>query len=408
MHIFSFKIWLQKWFLLSVYSVIVTCLLSFTAQANFEPYDLVNSEPTTTLSQGTGTNSVVLQFGSVLGEELAFDQSNGWFSISDDLQVAGNLMASGSLVTDQNTNSIAILVDSEATTAAAVQIDIQGDSDSAHIQFGSGGTFDTNLYRQAADTLKTDDVFVADQRIGIGIDVPTTALDIEGTGELIELGDGSAADSYLTFADGTDRNFGWDDSEDALSTFDQQLRFRVRQGATTPVACSATVAGMLWTDTDTGIVYSCDTSNGRNKWLSLAEMNLFGDESGNCAAGATPNSNANCNVDWGNGLGPDGNTSLGLYIPHPITITAYGFSADNDACTSGSFDVEVWSTGSNSNDNAYSLESTVASGLNGQAHNGNNLNIDVAGDQYILWGLDNNCGQGIDDWNVVLYFRYRQ
>ena len=179
------------------------------------------------------------------------------------------------------------------------------------------------------------------------------------------------------------------------------------QSSTPPVACSSSETGRQWFDIDTGLLYVCDTSNGRNKWLSTNEQALFGDEGGSCAAGQDPNSNANCNVDWGNGLGPDANTELGLYIPHPITITAVGFSADNDACGSGSFDLEVWSTGSNTNDNVYSLESTLLAGVNGQAHNSNTLNADIAGNQYILWGIDNNCGQAIDDWNMIIHYRNR-
>lgn len=232
-------------------------------------------------------------------------------------------------------------------------------------------------------------------------------LDINLSGNVFELGDGTASDVFLNFDDGTDRNFGWDDSLNAFSTFDQQLSMRSVQGASIPIACSAGVAGMIWMDTDTGILYVCDTSNGRNKWMSVNELVLFGDESGTCGAGNDPNGDANCNVDWGNGLGPDGGSDLGLYIPHDITITGYGFSTDNDDCTSGSFDVEVWSTGANNDDDNYTLEQEIDTGLTGQAHNANNLNVDIAGDQYILWGIDNNCGQGITDWNVILYFKYR-
>ncbi len=244
--------------------------------------------------------------------------------------------------------------------------------------------------------------------LGLGGETnPQHSLDIAGTGTQIEIGDGTANDHIINFDEGIDRNFGWDDSDSTLSTFNNLLAFRTYQSATPPATCSATVAGAQWMDTDTGILYICDTSNGRNKWLSVNEFNIFGDESGTCPAGQDANSNANCNVDWGNGLGPDGATDLGIYIPHNTTITGYGFSADNDACTSGSFDVEVWGTNSNTDDNNYSLLQTVAAGLNGETHNGNNLNLDLVGDQYLVWGIDNNCGQSIDDWNVILYFRYR-
>lgn len=177
--------------------------------------------------------------------------------------------------------------------------------------------------------------------------------------------------------------------------------------ATPPIACSASFAGKTFMDTDTGIVYVCDTSNGRNKWLSQDEKIIFGEDTGTCNAGNDPNNDEGCNVDWGNNLGPEGGTNLGFYIRHPITVTGVGFSQDNDACTSGSFDLEVWSTGSNVDDNTYALEATISSALTAETHNAGGLNIDVAGDQYIIWGIDNNCGQSIDDWNMVLYFRHR-
>lgn len=219
--------------------------------------------------------------------------------------------------------------------------------------------------------------------------------------------DGTGGDVTLQFGTTLTRLLGWDSSEGVLSTFNNQFVFRNQQSSNPPVACSSAVSGRQWMDSDTGILYICDTSNGRNKWLSTYEAVMFGDESGSCGSGNDLSNDADCNVDWGNGLGPDTNTDLGFYIPYPITITGYGFSEDNDACTSGSFDLEVWSTGSNSNDNNYTLESTVASGLTGQAHNSNTLNINLAGNEYILWGIDNNCGQAIDDWNMILYYRAR-
>ncbi len=257
--------------------------------------------------------------------------------------------------------------------------------------------------------------------VGIGTNAPANLLDVEGNGQVLELGDATANDVIINFDDATDRQLGWDDNysgthtDGTFSTYDQEFAFRTIQSATPPVTCSATVAGMQWMDTDTGILYICDTSNSRNKWLSVEENVIFGDESGSCGSGASPNSDTDCNVDWGNGLGPDAATDLGFYIPRDITITGYGFSEDNDACTSGSFDLEVWGTGSNSDDNNYvdpavaaSGESAdVVTGLDNQAHGAGNLNVDLAGDQFTLWGIDNNCGQAIDDWNMVVYFKWR-
>ncbi|MBD3329996.1 hypothetical protein GF354_00525 [Candidatus Peregrinibacteria bacterium] len=235
-------------------------------------------------------------------------------------------------------------------------------------------------------------------------------LNMELTGQVIEMGANSAADIYLSFDDdgASDRNFGWDDSETAFSTFNDELEFRTKQSATPPFTCGATYAGMQWMDTDTGITYVCDTSNSRNKWLSQSVMSLYGEEDGNCGNGQDIGSDADCSVDLGAMIGVDtAPPILGLYVPHPMTITGYGFSADDDGCDTGSFDIEVWSTGSNVNDNSYTLESTVATGLTGEAHNAGNLNVNVAGNQYINFGVDNNCGQNWDDFNVILYYKWR-
>ncbi len=176
--------------------------------------------------------------------------------------------------------------------------------------------------------------------------------------------------------------------------------------STPPVTCNSANSGAQFMDSDSGIVFACDTSNGRNKWLGQSEMVLWGDENGNCNSGSDVGNNNNCTVDWGNGLGSD-NGDVGFYLPYDATVTGYGFSADNDSCFSGSFDVEIWNSPNNSNDNNYSFVGNAAAGLTGEAHNSNNLNLDLPGNRYIIWGIDNNCGQSIDDFNVVLYLRYR-
>lgn len=176
--------------------------------------------------------------------------------------------------------------------------------------------------------------------------------------------------------------------------------------STPPVTCNATNSGAQFMDSDSGIVYVCDTSNGRNKWLGQSEMVLWGEESGNCRSGDDVGNSTNCTVDWGNGLGPDGG-QIGFYLPYDAAVTGYGFSADNDACITGSFDVEIWSSPNDTNDNSYSFVGNAATGLNDEAHNSNTLNLDLTGNRYLIWGIDNNCGQSIDDFNVVLYLRYR-
>lgn len=175
-------------------------------------------------------------------------------------------------------------------------------------------------------------------------------------------------------------------------------------GSTPPVACTSGAAGRQFMDTDSGLVYICDST--RNKWLSQSEMVLSGEESGTCSSGASIGSDGDCGSNWGANLGGDNNTDLGIYLPYNATITGIGFSQDNDACSSGSLNLEIWGTGTIANDNNYSLASTVISGITAENYASNSLSSNLNGGQYIIWGIDNNCGQDIDDWNMVIYFRY--
>jgi len=179
------------------------------------------------------------------------------------------------------------------------------------------------------------------------------------------------------------------------------------------ITCEVGNYGRTFIDTDTGISYVCDPT--RDKWLSIETMALFGDETGTCNDGNNPNNDGSCNVDWGNGLGPnlgEGDApELGLYVPYNSTIIAVGFSVEDTECTAGgSFDLEFWSTGSNAVDEPYTLEQEIVTGLSStQVYNDNNLNVDIDGDQYTLWGIDNNCAGGIDieDWNMIIYLKWR-
>ncbi len=173
-------------------------------------------------------------------------------------------------------------------------------------------------------------------------------------------------------------------------------------GSSPSSSCASANAGDLYMDTDTGLTYICDKSNSRNKWLSLQDNTFTGEETSSCYSGDTV-SDGTCNVDFGDAVP----YNVGLYLAHPITITGFGYSSQSDYCTSGSFDVEVWGTGSNSENESISHKVTVASGLNNKAHNSKTLNLDLDGNQYIKWGLDNNCGQTIADFNIILYYRLR-
>ncbi len=105
-----------------------------------------------TIDSDDSASEPTLRFGDALAKTLSF--TNGAFRFNDDLLIAG------SLTIDQDLSSgTGILVDSEATGAPAIAIDIQGSAVSPHILFGSGGTFDTALFRETANTLRLNGSF---------------------------------------------------------------------------------------------------------------------------------------------------------------------------------------------------------------------------------------------------------
>jgi len=189
-----------------------------------------------------------------------------------------------------------------------------------------------------------------------------------------------------------------------------------------PATCEFSVYGRTFVDTDTGLSYVCDPT--RDKWLSLETMALWGEQysSGNhptadtCNGGSNPINDDGCNVSWGHGMGPnvgESNTpELGLYVPYNSTIIAVGFATEDTECTgSGSFDLEFWNTVSNAVDEPYTLDQEIATGIsNTQVYNDNNLDVDLEGDRYTLWGIDNNCSganDDIEDWNMIIYLKWR-
>jgi len=175
------------------------------------------------------------------------------------------------------------------------------------------------------------------------------------------------------------------------------------------ITCEVGNYGRTFIDTDTGLSYVCDPT--RDKWLSIETMMLIGEDNQSCGNTQDMTSDTDCTIAFGHAVGGDqAPPTVSVYIPYNMTVTAYGFSSDGDGCSAGpGFAIEVWSTGSNVLDQPVAHEQDIASGLTGQAHNSNNLNVDVAGDQYTAWGIDNDCtgGGGMNDYNVVIYYKWR-
>ena len=178
-----------------------------------------------------------------------------------------------------------------------------------------------------------------------------------------------------------------------------------------PITCVVGNYGRTFVDTDTGLNYVCDPT--RDKWLSIETITLLGEEDDTCGSGDDIGNNEHCSPDFGDQLGVNSNSQpdLGIYIPYNMTVIAYGFSRDdNSNCGSGSFDVEIWSTGSNSDDNSWTFDQKIDTGLTTQTENANDRNVDIAGDQYIMPGIENNCSAGsgdMFDWNLIIYSKWR-
>jgi len=175
-----------------------------------------------------------------------------------------------------------------------------------------------------------------------------------------------------------------------------------------PITCEAGNYGRTFFDTDTGLSYVCDST--KDKWLSIETLVIWGEEASTCDNGSNPNNDDGCSVDWGDSLGPESGSNLGFFFPYNFTIISYGFSLDAatdcNAGASPNYDLQFWGTESSTNDNAYNLLTEFQSGLTGETNNGN-LDVDIAGQQYTLWGVENNCNEGMNDWNLVLYIKWR-
>jgi len=176
-------------------------------------------------------------------------------------------------------------------------------------------------------------------------------------------------------------------------------------GPIPPVKCEFETYGRTFVDSDTGISFLCDPA--RDKWLSTEMISLFGEQAGACANNQNLITDQDCGVEWGNGMGQDGvPPNIGLYVPNNMTITGFGFSNDEPDC-GGTYDAEIWGSNSNLTDEPYPLQVKLATGLSGEASNSNILNVDIPGNQYIIWGIENNCGSSITQWNMIIYFKWR-
>ncbi|MBN2307262.1 hypothetical protein JXD20_04725 [Candidatus Peregrinibacteria bacterium] len=185
-----------------------------------------------TLSLGRNSNT---------WENLTWNDTNDQFQISDDLSFGQNQIrdvalhnassAPGSPVAGQiyhNTSD-----NNTYIWSGSVWEDITASGGGGSSDFEGVYTTDvdkTLTTGNGAFTINTgtNDFIVASNdwsidasgNIGIGIASATAPIDIERTGAVMEIGNGNAALSYITFDDGTDHLFGWDSSNAAFGFTD--------------------------------------------------------------------------------------------------------------------------------------------------------------------------------------------
>lgn len=156
-------------------------------------YDLVNTTATFTLPQGTGSQNVVLKFGSSIAETLTWNVSNSAFEFSDDVTVGGVIKAGSSAVTltDSNGN-----IDGEIIAADTI------DDDSIDFSVGDGVSGVDIPLADTGDNFTTDDVESALAQLAGAVGGTVALDDAYNNGSSIDV-DGDAV--TLTVSD-TDNN----------------------------------------------------------------------------------------------------------------------------------------------------------------------------------------------------------
>lgn len=121
----------------------------------------------------------------------------------------------------------------------------------------SNGAFTINTGTN--DFIVTSNDWSVDASGNVGTNAITASglVDVGVAGENIEIGDGTAADHFINFDDGTNRNFGWDDSETNFSTFGQEFESLCGHS----MVFWAEEAGTLSTTTSGGLQFSWGNGN---------------------------------------------------------------------------------------------------------------------------------------------------
>jgi hypothetical protein len=190
--------------------------------------------------------------------------------------------------------------------------------------------------------------------------------------------------------------------------------FQIPGATSPPCVCGEEncTQNRIWFCSEGGQFYYCDNSS--DTWLNVGPpISLWGEQSRQCNFGNNPVTDAGCAMALGaRALPSSGAPEYGLYMLQNFTIVSWGSSIDDQSeCVSGSYDVLVcWSPGP-MQDDVYSIEDCVRIGVNQttDAANGLDLRVDIPGNRYIIWGLENNCNGGgsVNGMNIHLNIKYR-
>jgi len=172
-----------------------------------------------------------------------------------------------------------------------------------------------------------------------------------------------------------------------------------------PITCIVGNYGRTFIDTDSGVSYACDPT--RDKWLSFETITLDGESADTCSGDL--GSDQDCHAKFGQDLGGEATPPIiGIYMPYNMTIVAYGWSNDGDDCTgAGTVDIEVWGSGTDTADSPMTLADGAVVATVPGTQSANDADVDIAGNQYIMFGIDENCPGSVNDFHLILYAKWR-
>lgn len=125
-----------------------------------------------------------LTVGAALNAAKLYSESDGTISAGTFASSADGTASLGTVIINPfSTSKRALDIRLAADTVSRLRVDMSGTGNGGTIVFGDGTTADTNLYRSAANTLKTDDSFIAADIALTGAATSTDVFTAQVTGD---------------------------------------------------------------------------------------------------------------------------------------------------------------------------------------------------------------------------------